>query len=87
MTRDRRSTDSTMARNARRSLGDTPKAFSRLRLALALLQLGLHQHVVEDAGDGDAHRLLDIVGVDGDLEVGPESLQVVPVNLRRRLMF
>ena len=27
------------------------------------------------------------MGVDGDLEVGPELLQVIPVDLRRRLVF
>ena len=31
--------------------------------------------------------MLDVVGVDGDLEIGPEPLQVVGVDRGRGLMF
>src|SRR5690606_424060 len=67
------------ARLARLRLGDELRA-ARLELLLglacALLQPSLDQDVVEDTSDADAERLLDVVGVDGDLEVGPKPLQV-----------
>ena len=35
----------------------------------------------------NAHRLLHVVGVDRDLEVGPEAFQIVGVDLRDRLVL
>jgi len=51
------------------------------------LQAGLHQDVVENPGDRDTERLLDVVRVQRDLEVGPEFLEVVGIELRCRLVF
>ena len=49
----------------------------------ALFQSCLEQQVVEHAGDADAERPLQVVGVEGDLEVRPEALQLVELPLRR----
>ena len=48
----------------------------------SLLQTGLDQDVVENARDADAKRLFHVAGVEDDLEVGPEPLQVVRIHLR-----
>jgi len=59
----------------------------RLGLAASLLKAGFDQDVVEDTRDADAERLLHVAGVKDDLEIGPESFQVVGIHLRGGLVF
>ena len=56
-------------------------------LTLALTQLGLDQDVVDDAADRDAEGLLQVPGVEDDLEIGPQPLQVAGVDLRGGFVF
>ena len=56
-------------------------------LTLALAQLGLDQDVVDDAADRDAEGLLQVPGVEDDLEIGPQPLQVTGVDLRGGFVF
>ena len=50
-----------------------------LGLTLALTQLGLDQDVVDDAADRDAEGLLQVPGVEDDLEIGPQPFQLASI--------
>ncbi len=56
-------------------------------LAAALLKARFDQDVVEHSCDADAECLLDVTGVQNDLEVGPQPLQIIGVHLRGGLVF
>ena len=56
-------------------------------LAVPLYEARLDQHVVEDPGEPDAQGLLDIAGVENDLKVGPQPLEIVPTQLGGGLVF
>ena len=58
-----------------------------LGLAAALLETRLDQDVVDDPRDAQPQRPLDVPGVENDLEVGPQALQVVGVDLRGGLVL
>ena len=64
---------------------------TRLELLLgltgALLELGFDEDVVEDAGDRKAQSLLDVVGVERDLEVRPQPLEVAGIEQRCGLVL
>ena len=54
---------------------------------LALAQPGFNQDVIDDAADRDAEGLLQVPGVEDDLEISPQPLQIAGVDLRGGFVF